>query len=224
MKKFTKIQEKSEEQKPEEELRIIELSYFDFINICDIYKPIDYVDGKGLSISEVVDIVKDNPEFSKQTNKYHYLVAVKDKKLLGVFYKQLSTDTFGLGYLISKDLNLKLLQEMKKIGPFITYTTLKNIKSIINQLKLGADVICISENEPKEDGSFTEELTEKTRDLLINEKIYYVDGDEKFFFYNENEELQLNELKNFLFTHEKIKLIDKSNVASKIKIFFLFTT
>ena len=67
-------------------------------------------------------------------------------------------------------------------------------------------------------------MTEKTRDLLINEKIYYVDGDEKFFFYNENEELQLNELKNFLFTHEKIKLIDKSNVASKIKIFFLFTT
>ena len=34
--------------------------------------------------------------------------------------------------------------------------------------------------------------------------------------------MKINELKDFLLTHNKIKIIDKDKIGDKIKIYFLF--
>lgn len=209
-----------------ENLKIIELSYFDFIDLCNIYKSIDFKDDYDLSICDIINQVKNQPEeFSIKSNKYHFLAAIKDNKLIGVFYKQLigNPNIYDKGYIISKKAGKELLRKMKSIGSFTTFSNVSNIPSMKSQLSVGAEIIYICDNPPdKSNGTYNKEFSESIKELLINEKLYYKDGDEKFYFLDDKGKLKINELKNFLLTHTKIDVVDKANIGKKIKIYFLF--
>lgn len=214
--------------KEHNEIKIIELSYFDFINICDIYDVVDYKDNYNYTICDIVNQVKESSEYSKHSNKYRFLVALENKTIKGVFYKQLggNPDIYDMGYIISKGYGKILLKEMSKLGSYTTFSNISNIPSMKSQLSEGAEIICICDNPPnKDDGSYNKDFfNNEIKQFLIDEKIYYKDDDDEYFFFDENENFNKNELKSFLLNHKNIKLIDKSkkDIGSSIKVYFLF--
>jgi hypothetical protein len=219
-----------EEVENENELKIIELSYYDFISLCDIYKSIDFKDANGYDICKVVELVKQDPGkvgFSNKSNKYHFLAAIQNKILLGVFYKQLrgNPDLYDDGYIISKGAAQELLSEMRKLGPYTTYSKLNNIGSLKSQIKMGGEFICITDSDPtKPIGTFTKEFSDnQLKDLMIGEKIYFIGGDEKFFFYDEKGNFKIKELTEFLNSNKHITVVEpKEGITSNIKLYFLF--
>ena len=208
------------------ELKIIELSYFNFINLCDIYETVNIKDKYGLTLCNIIKQVKDQPEiFSNKSNKYHFLAAIKNDKLLGIFYKQLigNPNTYDVGYIISKGAAKELLSKMRKLGSYTTFSNINNIGSIKSQLAIGGKIICICDNAPnKSDGSYNKKFDDIIKELLMDKKLYYRDGVEEFYFLDKKGNLKINELKDFLLTHDKIKIIDKAKIGDKIKIYFLF--
>jgi hypothetical protein len=226
MKTYTDYIKENEEQKPEEKLKIIELSYFDFINLCNTYKAIDHKDKYGFTICDIIKQVKDNPDtFSTKSNKYHFLAAIKNNELLGIFYKQLigNPETYDLGYIISKGAGQELFYEMRKLGSYTTFSNISNIKSMKSQLKTGGEIIYVCDNSPdKSNGSYNKELSDNIKELMIDEKLYYKDGDDKFFFFDDKENFKMKELKEFLITHDRIELVDKNKIGDKVKVYFLF--
>lgn len=220
------IKENEEQEKPEEKLKIIELSYFDFINLCNTYKAIDHKDDYGFTICDIINQVKEDPNtFSNKSNKYHFLAAIKDDKLLGVFYKQLigNPETYDLGYIISKGAGKELLLEMRKLGSYTTFSNISNIRSMKSQLKSGGEIICVCDNAPdKSNGSYNKELSDNIKELMIDEKLYYKDGDDKFFFFDDKENFKINDIKEFFTTHDRIELVDKNKIGKKVKVYFLF--
>lgn len=210
------------------EVKIIELSYFDFINLCDTYKPVDFRDKQGNDICKIIKMVSTNPEYSKLSNKYHFLAAIKEKQLLGVFYKQLrgNPNIYDDGYIISKGAGQELFMRMRKLGPYTTFSNINNIASLKAQLKMGAEVLCITDNIPDKTGAIIPDFkNEKLKQLLIDEKIYYKDEDEyeEFFFYDEKGNLNIKGFTTFLTTQDRIKVVSPStDIASKVKVYFLF--
>lgn len=222
MKKFTQYINEGIENN---EIEIKELSYLDFINLCDIYEQINYKNKYGLTICDIVNQIKNNPKlFSNKSNKYHFLSAIKNGILIGVFYKQLigNPDIYDDGYIISKGAGKKLLRKMKTIGSFTTFSNISNIPSMKSQLETGAEIICITDNPPnKPNGSYNKNISNDMKNLLID-NFYYISNNEKFYFLDETGNLKKNELKNFLLSNNKITIIDKQKIGEKIKIYFLF--
>jgi hypothetical protein len=211
------------------EFKIIELSYYDFINLCDTYKEIDYKDESQNTICGIINYVKQNPDiFSNTSNKYHFLAAIQDKKILGVFYKQLrgNPDMYDDGYIISKNNSRDLLDAMKKIGPYTTFSNLSNVGSLRTQVRMGAQFLCMTDSIPSKPlGTYKKEFTDQSLiQLMKDEKIYFIGSDEKFFFYDENTgKFKIKELIEFLKVNKNIKLVEpKEGLASKIKLYFLF--
>jgi len=231
MKKFTDyITENNED---EEQLRIVELSYFDFINLCDIYEPVKFKDKYANDICKIIDLVKQSEKqigFSIKSNKYHFLAAIKDKKIEGIFYKQLggNPDVYDDGYIIAKNVGDLLFKEMAKLGPYTTFSNISNIPSLKSQLSMGAKILCITDSVPEitaghPNGNYSKEfIDENIKQLLLNEKIYYKDGDDKFFFVDENGVPNIKGLEEFLITHNRIELTAPKDMGSKIKVYFLF--
>lgn len=221
MKKFT--QHVYEQQN---ELKIIELSYSDFINLCNMYKDIDYRDKYNNSICDIIKIVKEKPkEFSSKTNKYHFLAALKNNIIIGIFYKQLigNPEIYDSGYIISKGAGKELMTKMKNLGSYTTFSNLDNINSMKMQLSVGGEIKYICDHAPnKENGTYDKELSENIKKLLIDKKLYYKDT-EDFYFLDDNGNLKIKELKDFLLKHDKITIIDKYKICDTIKIYFLFT-
>ncbi len=209
------------------EVKIKELSYFDFINLCDTYKAIDYKDKSNNKIYDIIKSVKDNPNiFSMKSNKYHFLAALKGKEIIGVFYKQLggNPDIYDDGYIISNGAGQELLLEMRKLGSYTTFSNIGNIPSLKSQLKIGAEIICLTDSSPeKPSGFYNKEISDQSlKQLLIDEKLYYKDGSDKFYFYDESGNLNINGLKDFLINQENITVIEpKKDISSKIKVYFL---
>jgi len=213
--------------KESNEVKILELSYFDFINICDIYDVIKHKDNYGNTICDIVNKVKEQPEFSKQSNKYRFLVAIQDKKIQGVFYKQLggNPNRYDMGYIISKGVGKILFNEMRKLGSYTTFSNIGNIPSLKSQLSMGAQIICICDNAPdKSNGSYNQNFSdENLKQLMIDEKIYYRDADEEFYFFDEKGNLNIKGFTDFLLSHDRIELVvPKPDMASQIKVYFLF--
>jgi hypothetical protein len=223
MKNYLNYIKEKQEQKPEEKLKIIELSYFDFINLCNIYKPIDHKDKYGFTICDIIKQVKEDPFI--WLNKYHFLAAIKGDILLGVFYKQLigNPEIYDFGYIISKGAGKELFQYMRKLGSYTTFSNISNIKSIKSQLKSGGEIIYVCDNPPdKSNGSYNKELSDNVKELMIDEKLYYKDGDDKFFFFDDKGNFKMKELKEFLISNDRIELVDKNKIGDKVKIYFLF--
>jgi hypothetical protein len=208
--------------------KIIELSYFDFIDICNVYKSIDFTDKNGNTICGIVDLVKKSPDiFSKKSNKYHFLAAIKNKTVLGVFYKQLfgNREIYGDGYIISKGKGKDLFDEMRKLGEYATFSNLNNIQSIKSQIEMGAEIICITDSIPnKPDGVYNKEFTDQSlKQLMFDEKIYYKSGNDKLFIFDEFGKFNQSEFINFIIENENIFVIEpEENIASKIKLYFWF--
>lgn len=213
------------------EIKIIELSYYDFINICDVYKIVDFKDEHGYDIKKIVELVKQDPGkvgFSNKSNKYHYLVAIRNKTIIGVFYKQLrgNPDFYDDGYIISKGAGQQLLMEMRKLGPYTTFSRLNNIGSLKVQIKMGGKFLCMTDSSPdKPSGAYNKEFTNKQLiELMKEEKIYFIGGDEKFFLFDEKGNFKIKELSEFISKNKNITLIEpKKDLASNIKLYFLFT-
>ena len=213
------------ENQEQTELKIMELSYYDFINLCDIYKTIKFKDKYGYTICKIISQVKQQPEvFSKKSNKFHFLVAVKNKEILGVFYKQLggNPDKYDTGYIISKGAGKELFAKMRELGSYNTFSNISNISSIKSQLSMGAEILYINNSEPNQDGTYDNTLSEENIESMKDEKFYYKDGDDEFFFFDEKAKLKLKELKTFLLEHNRIEVIDKAKLSKKLYIYFLF--
>lgn len=210
----------------ENEIKILELSYYDFINICDMYKAVNFTDKYKQTICDVVKSVRENPElFSNTSKKYHFLVAIKNDMLVGVFYKQLNSNGYGDGYIISKGFGKELINEMRKYGSFITFSNLSNIPSLKSQLKMGGEILCVCDNAPdKNTGNYNTEFTDiSLKELMIDEKLYYKDGDDKFYIFDEFGKFKYNDFIKFLLENDRIQVIEpKENIASNIKIYFSF--
>jgi len=218
------------EESDNNEIKIIELSYYDFINVCSIYKTIDFKDEFGYDIKKIVQLVKQDPGkvgFSNKSNKYHFLIALQNKTLIGVFYKQLrgNPDLYDDGYIISKGAGQQLLMEMKKLGSYTTFSKLSNIPSLKSQIKIGAEFICMTDSSPdKPSGSYKKEFTDKQLiELMKDEKIYLVGGDEKFFLFDEKSgKFKYKEFVEFIKDNKNITIVEpKEGLTSKIKLYFL---
>lgn len=211
-----------------EEIKIIELSYYDFINICDLYKSIDFRDQYNNSICDIVKRVKDNRDlYSNISKKYHFLIAVKNEQLIGVFYKQLNgnIDLYDDGYIISKGAGKELLNAMKNLGSFTTFTNISNISSLKAQIEMGAEIICICDNAPnKLTGNYNKDFNDiSLKKAMIDEKLFYKDGNNKFFIFDEFGNFKKKEFVNFINDNDNIEIKEPNkNMASKIKIYFLF--
>ena len=60
------------------------------------------------------------------------------------------------------------------------------------------------------------------KQLMIDEKIYYRDGEE-FHFFDDKGNFNIKGLVNFLIAHDRIELVQpKKDMGSKIKVYFLF--
>lgn len=216
--------------KENNETKIVELSFYDFINICDQYKAVEFKDKTGFTICDIVKQVKEYDEqygFSNKSNKYHFLVALNNKNILGVFYKQLrgNPDIYDDGYIISKGVGKELFNEMKKLGPYTTFSNISNIASIKSQLQMGGEIICLTDSAPeKPSGIYNKEIQDESlKELLIEEKLYYKVDDEKFFILDENGKFKQKEFIDFILNNDRIQIIEpKKDLASKIKIYFLF--
>jgi len=212
------------------EIRIVELSYYDFINICDIYKSPDFKDSFGYDIPKIVQLVKEDPgkcNFASKSNKYHFLAAIQNKTLIGVFYKQLrgNPNLYDDGYIISDGAGKQLLMAMRKIGPYTTFSKLSNIPSLKTQIQMGAEFICITDSSPdKQTGNFNKEFSDKLLiDLMKDEKIYLIGGDEKFFLYDEKTgKFKYKEFKDFLINNKNITIVEpKQGITDNIKLYFV---
>ena len=214
--------------KEENEIKIIELSYFDFINVCDTYETVDITDNYNNNICSIINSVKENPEtFSKISNKYHFLVAIQDKKIYGVFYKSFkgNSSDYTDGYIISKGVASLLFKEMQKIGEYITFSNLENIASLKSQLSTGAEIICICDNPPNKDtGYYNPDFTDSgLKQMLIDEKIYYKCGSDVFLFYDDKEQLKVKELNKFLLDNKNVSIIQPSDdIGRQIKVYLKF--
>ena len=223
-------------------LDIQELSYFDIINICEleelkIDKSFKDKNGNDWGYCDYIKSFKDNPHHFNH-NDFHFLIGIKNKELVSLFYKKLnpSKNIYGDGYIISTEKGTanKMFLEMKKIGAFTTFSNLENIASIKAQLKLDAEILCLSDSAPDKDTETFKTTIDnpKILELMKNEKLYYNDTftNEKFYFMNNKDEIDIRKLKNYLISNDDIKLVypekslgyDKQNNKeySGIKIYF----
>lgn len=216
------------ENNEENEIKIVELSYYDFINVCNVYKVIDFKDELENDICKIVDLVKQEPQkFPNKTNKYHFLVAIQNKTIIGVFYKQLrgNPDLYDDGYIISKGAAQLLLQEMKKLGHYTTFSKLSNIGSLKAQIKMGGKFLCMTDSSPEPNGTYKKEFTnQQLVELMKEEKIYFIGGDEKFFLFDEKGNFKMKEFSEFLIENKNIRLVEpKDGLTSNIKMYFIMS-
>jgi len=217
-------------------LDIQELSYFDIINLCelDVLK-IDksFTDKNDWGYCDYIKSFRDNPHHFKHNN-FHFLIAIKNKNLVGLFYKKLneSKSIYGDGYILCSEKGTanKMFEAMKKNGSFTTFSNLENIASIKAQLKLNAEILCLSNSAPDKDTETFKTTIDnpKILELMKNKKLYYNDTytNEKFYFMNDKDEIDIRKLKNYLIVNDDIKLVypeydDKNNKEySGLKIYF----
>ena len=206
-------------------LEIQEISYYDIINLCELENlEIDksYKDKWKFGYCDYIKNFKDNPNLYSDKN-YHFLIGIKNNKLVSLFYKYLNTDRneYGDGYIISTEKGSanKMFLEMMKIGNFTTFSNLENIASIKAQLKIDAEILCLSSNAPdKTNGTFNPNITDdKILQLMKEDKIYYKDTytNEDFFFMNKKEEIDIRKLKSYLIKNDDIKLVFPEGVFNK---------
>jgi len=198
-------------------LDIQELSYFDIINLCELKDlKIDksYKDSNNWRYCDYIKSFKDNPHHFNH-NDFHFLIGIKNKQLVSLFYKKLnaSKNIYGDGYIISTEKGSanKMFEYMRKIGPFTTFSNLENIASIKAQLKIGAEILCLSDNAPDKDTETFKTTIDNSKilELMKNEKLYYNDTytNEKFYFMNKKNEIDIRKLRNYLIENDDIKLV-----------------
>lgn len=226
MKKYLNFINENDDLIDEDKLEVREFSYFDFINLCDVYKSIEHKDKDENTICKIINDVKEDPKtFSKHSNKYHFLAAIKKRKIHGIFYKQIigNPDKYEMGFIISKGVVRELFSAMQAIGSYTTFTNIENIPSIKSQLAMGAEIICITDNTPNNTGNYNKDFTDQTKQLLIDEKIYYRDGEDELHLLDEKGNINIKGFVDFLSTHTRIELsTPKGDIGSKIKVYFLY--
>lgn len=200
---------------------IKELSYYDIINLCELNMiDIDsmYKDRWNFGYCDYINNFKNNRSIYSDKN-YHFLVGIKDNKLVSLFYKYVNSDKnfYGDGYIISTEKGTanKMFLEMKKIDGFTTFSNLENISSIKSQLKLNAEILSLSSSPPKSKNDFFDKniLDESILQMIKDEKIYYKDTytGNIFKFVNEKGDIDLKTLSYYLTINENIKLIFPKN-------------
>jgi len=227
LKTYKQLFETSEELiKETSDLEIKELNYYDIINICNIETlKIDkeYEDQHERKYCDYVgDFIKYPQMFEK---KYTYLIGIKNNHLVSLFYKVLNDNQnfYGDGYIISskKGNANKMFMAMKERGSFTTFSNLDNIGSLKAQLKINAEILCLSDTPPdKDNGTYNQNVSNQMLlDLMKNEKIYFNDTytNEKFFFMNDNGEIDLSKLSTYLLSNDDIKLIYPKDKFKKDK-------
>ena len=198
-------------------LDIQDLSYYDIINLCELDNlSIDknYKDKWKLGYCDYIKDFKNDPNKFSNPN-YHFLVGIKNDKLVSLFYKYINTDRneYGDGYIISTENGSanKMFMEMKSLGNYTTFSNLENIPSIKAQLKIDAEILCLSSNPPNKDTkAFNPNITDnKILELMKDEKIYYKDTytNEEFFFMNKKDEIDIRKLSQYLIRNDDIKLV-----------------
>jgi len=211
-------------------LEIRSLNYYDIINLCDLENlEIDktYKDQWCFTYCDYIKQFKDNKAIFEKG--YIFLIGIKNEKLVSLFYKQVNTpkDVYGDGYIISTEKGSanKMFLEMKKEGGFTTFSNIENIASIKAQLKIGAEILCLSSNAPdKTNGAYNPNITDgKVLELIKDEKIYYKDSytGNDFFFMNGKDEIDIRNLSNYLLTNDDIKLEIPEDTFKWIENLFL---
>ena len=198
-------------------LEIQELSYYDIIDLCELDNlEIDksYKDKWDFGYCDYIKAFKKNSKLYSNPN-YHYLIGIKNNKLVSLFYKYVNTERniYGDGYIVSTEKGSanKMFLEMKKLGGYTTFSNLENIASIKAQLKIGAEILCLSSNPPdKANGAYNPNITDnKILELMNEEKLLYKDSytGEDFLFMNKKEEIDIRKLSSYLISNEDIKLV-----------------
>ena len=211
-----------QEKTYDEIIQITEIDNLEISNETDKFK---------FSHTEYINMFrKDKSLFNN--GKFKFLIAIKNKKLVGLFYKELGLpkDKYGEGYIFclksEKGIANKMFMEMQKLGSYTTFANAENIGSIKSQLKIDAEIIALSNTPPnKGTGVYTPSITdEKILKLIQDEKIYYTDTytNENYYFMDKNDEIKLNGLVNYLASNANVKLISPDNMKNNtgLKIYF----
>jgi hypothetical protein len=203
------------------EFKIIECAYNEFIYLPGKYNFVG--DKKKEMLSTIKDIKEIGGEYASEGKHYHYLIALKkEKDIHGIFYKQVkgSTTNYCNGYMTGSGSCAKyLLQGMRMIGPFNTFSKISNFKSLASQIRSGAEILTLTDSTPDKENNnkFSPDfLNKELYKLFLDKQVYYKYGSEVCYFYTGT---TLNEegLIDFFKTYREVELVGPKKYKNEIK-------